>query len=467
MLSFLGYAAAIMTASGAYAPWENAGPLTPIRTAEGLVDPFAEGVWASRGYGWLLHIGPDRTVRYQIGDSCYALLNDADPLSAMASASYRYYRRLPGEDAAIFNLLPGDTNVVFDRLPTLPETCTTAPEASPENTADAFFDHFERHYAFFDRRPPGFADRAARVRALINPHMNESQLWEALASFMEGLSDSHTKLIGSVGGERRRVQDGQGVTLPQIRETIGESVWLSALIGHAQNALGDTAHHVGRDRILWGVIDGSVGYLQVFVMGGFTDRDDFASADWAAAEMAALNAELDAAFTAFAELDAVIVDLSNNRGGWDAVAKALPGRFTDSPFTGFTTVSRGSGLAPYPHVIQPATGPRFTGPVYLLTSNVTVSGGELATLAFRQLPNVIHAGETTRGAFSTPLPKPLPNGWLLELSNEIFASPDGMVFEETGIAPQMPLAVYVPEDPVGSHWRAVEALVAEAQAASD
>ena len=43
--------------------------------------------------------------------------------------------------------------------------------------------------------------------------------------------------------------------------------------------MGDSAHHEANDRILWGVIDtGSngprVGYIQVFVMGGFTDRED-------------------------------------------------------------------------------------------------------------------------------------------------------------------------------------------------
>ena len=190
-------------------------------------------------------------------------------------------------------------------------------------------------------------------------------------------------------------------------------------------------------------------------MGGFTPREDFASPDWAAEEMAEFDRVMDAALSTFEGFDAVILDLSNNRGGWDQVAKALPARFTDSAVTGFTTVARGSGLAPYPHRIEPADGARFTGPVYLMTSDVTVSGGELATLALRQLPNVTQVGTTTRGSFSTPLAKPLPNGWLLELSNETFAAPDGTVFEETGIAPQIELDIYPADDPVAGHWRAV------------
>ena len=87
-----------------------------------------------------------------------------------------------------------------------------------------------------------------------------------------------------------------------------------------------------------------------------------------------------------------------------------------------------------------------------------MSGGELATLALRQNPRVVHAGATTRGAFSTPLAKRLPNGWLLELSNEVFAAPDGRIFEETGIKPSTALEVYPDGAPVEGHWRAVEAL---------
>ena len=348
------------------------------------------------------------------------------------------------------------------KLDALPERCGEPVDASPGAVAAEFLHAFETHYAFFDRRLPDRAARAEALRGAVHDGMGEAALFDALAAFMDGLSDSHTKLIAPINGERRRQQDGQGETLPFVRSNGGETPWLVALLDQAADGLGGAAVHTLNDRLLWGVIETAsgrrVGYLQLFVMGGFTDRTDFASPAWAEAEMAAFNAALDEAFTAFQGVDEVIVDLSNNRGGWDRVAKALPGRFTDAAFVGFTTQARGSGLAPFPHVIEPADGPRFTGPVTVLTSDVTVSGGELATLAFRQLPNVTQAGGATRGAFSTPLAKPLPNGWLLELSNEVFASPDGAVFEEAGLAPDAPMEVYPADAPVAGHWRAVMAL---------
>lgn len=444
----------------ASAPWLEAGPLQPILRDDGTTDPRVRGAWVSRGYGFVLAIDEDGVKRFHSGDTCYAPRREGEALSAMDSVTYRFFREIEPGASAIFQLLDGDTNVVFDRLDGLPADCTNDPASDPEAVAAAFLDHFERHYAFFGRRPPGHEERAARVRAVVGAETDEAGLWDALAAYMEGLSDSHTKLIGTVAGEKRRVQDGQGTTLPRIRASEGgEGEWLLGLIGQAKESLGESAHHEAQDRILWGMIDepetgARIGYLQVFVMGGFTKREDFASPEWAEAEMAEFDRIMDEATAAFEGADAVIVDLSNNRGGWDRVAKAIPSRFAAAPFTGFTTVSQGSGLAPFPHRITPPAL-TYTGPVFLMTSDVTVSGGELATLAFRQLPNVTQVGSTTRGAFSTPLAKPLPNGWLLELSNETFAAPDGTVFEETGIAPQVELDIYPEAAPVAGHWEAV------------
>ncbi len=441
------------------APWNMAGQAVSLFDAEGNPNPAFYGIWQSRGYGWILDINDTGMTRYQAGDDCYQTPDAARSLSAMASIEYRYARNTSDGDTAIFQLLEGDTHLVVDRLEALPDACLEAQPGSPVRVAEAFLDHFETHYAFFDRRHADHEARAEQLRASVRDTMSDAELWDALAGYMDGLSDSHSRLVGEVDGQMRRQQDGQGTTLPLIRDTMGEQMWLISGLLLAADGLGESGVHTLNDRLLWGIIEPEpgrrVGYLQLFVMGGFTDNQDFASDAWAEAEMSAFNAALDEAMAAFQDTDAVVVDLSNNRGGWDQIAKALAARFTDTAFVGYTTQPHDAQLAPYFHVIEPAGGPRYTGQVRLITSDVTVSGGELATLAMRQLPNVIHYGAPTRGSFSTPLSKPLPNGWLLELSNEVFAAPDGSVFEETGITPQVELQIFPAEDPIGGHWQAV------------
>jgi carboxyl-terminal processing protease len=108
-----------------------------------------------------------------------------------------------------------------------------------------------------------------------------------------------------------------------------------------------------------------------------------------------------------------------------------------------------------------ATSPRarYLGPVYLVTSDVTVSAGEVFTLYMRALPNVTHVGATTRGALSDMIEKPLPNGWSLALACEIYRDPAGENYEVRGIPPKVPFEVFPLDDPIGEYPRRILALM--------
>jgi C-terminal processing protease CtpA/Prc len=73
---------------------------------------------------------------------------------------------------------------------------------------------------------------------------------------------------------------------------------------------------------------------------------------------------------------------------------------------------------------------------------------------------VTHVGQTTRGTLSDVLSKPLPNGWSLNLSNEIYIDADGRRWEGVGIPPQIALDVFSAQDPTKGHVEAVRAIVA-------
>jgi C-terminal processing protease CtpA/Prc len=138
----------------------------------------------------------------------------------------------------------------------------------------------------------------------------------------------------------------------------------------------------------------------------------------------------------------MIVDVRFNLGGSDRLALEIAGRFTPTPRVGYRFAARnGETYAPEQTVAQRPTGSyAFTKPTVVLTSIVTSSAAEVFTLCMRQLPQVKTLGETTNGIFSTVLPKELPNGWLLTLSNEVARDAGGQVYEKTGI----PVGIEVP-----------------------
>jgi C-terminal processing protease CtpA/Prc len=78
-------------------------------------------------------------------------------------------------------------------------------------------------------------------------------------------------------------------------------------------------------------------------------------------------------------------------------------------------------------------GRQYLGPVLLLTSASTVSGGEVFALAMRSLPQVTLLGEPTQGAFSDVLEKRLTNGYAVGLANEYYLDPEGRSFETLGV----------------------------------
>ncbi len=429
-----------------------------IRGTDGQVIAAARGVWQSRANGWILDIDADGIARWQDAPgACYRADQGGSNAATMGAVEYRYITPLTNGQQAIFQYLPGDTPTRFARLAALPDRCSGKAPTSERAIFDLFAGIVSRHFGFFAEREIDWEALVAEARPQVRDGMGEAALFDVMGGLVEALGDSHTKLIASFDGEPRRAQGGLGETLPMVREGMDEGAWLSALVEQLQGEVLDPGSRMlANGRMIAGTMaDGRIGYLQVFTMGGFVEGYEAGSPEWAAAEIAEFNAVIDEVLATFAGTEALVLDLSNNRGGYDVIARGLAERLTEQAYLGYTVTNAGGGEA-VPNVIDVAPAPRYSGPVYLLTSDVTVSGGELATLALRQNPRVIHAGTATRGSFSTPLAKPLPNGWYLELSNEAFRAPDGTLYEGRGIAPQWPVEVYPPNDPVGGHRVALE-----------
>ncbi|WP_291842116.1 S41 family peptidase [Maricaulis sp.] len=419
----------------------------------------ARGVWLSEESGWILEIDGDGITRWQDTPAgCYRTTQDGPTL--MSQVEYRYFTAM-NDQSARFEYLPGDGHAVFARQPALPDECGTEDLTSPTAVFETFTGIFARHYAAFERRGVDWEAEVAAARPRVSDAMDDAALFAVLSDLIEPLGDSHTKLIADFDGARHRAQFGLGETLPMIADGMGEMPWLIGLIDQTMTDLLDPgARHIGNDRVIVGTIDQRIGYIQIFTMGGFIDTETPGTPEWAAAELAALDAMLDEALTEFADLDAVILDLSNNRGGYDAVTRAIASRFTDAGFDGYSVRTDPDGPPLIAYRIEPHDGPRYTGPTHVLTSDVTVSAGEITTMMLRQRPHVTQVGTTTRGAFSTPLAKPLPNGWYLELANEIFADGNGEIYEARGLEPEIRLDVFPADDPVAGHAAAVRALVA-------
>ena len=88
-----------------------------------------------------------------------------------------------------------------------------------------------------------------------------------------------------------------------------------------------------------------------------------------------------------------------------------------------------------------------------------MSAAEVFVLCMMAYPHVTRLGGTTAGALSNALTKHLPNGWRLEISNQVCEAADGHVYEGIGIPPQVEVPVFVPGNTYPGLKRAVDKAV--------
>jgi carboxyl-terminal processing protease len=419
--------------------------------------PALHGVWRSRGYGYALRIAPDGLKLFHVaGPFCYAdarRKRDPDDLFVL-------YRTL-GERTIAFSGVAGQTRYVFDRAADLPAACGDHTPWSPPRIAALVAATFADLYPTFAERGIDWRARTEQARHALKEASDDAALFDTLRTMLAGIEDPHVELQVTVHGRDREFNPGQARTLvlagagSSAGSSARDEPWQKAyrrgvLDGVLKGKGRETANH----RLIWDRA-GDIGYINLLTMERFSASNG-ARAD----DPTALDAALDDAMAAFNGARAVIVDISNNDGGFDSLAQHIAGRFADRPRLAYTKIAIGAhDVEPQPFEVEPSKRLRYLGPVYLLTSDVTLSAAEVFALYMRALPNVIHVGETTRGAFSDTINKPLPNGWTLILPGEIYRDPEGQSYEVRGLAPQRRFEVFPPDDLFGGHARRVLVLM--------
>ena len=440
-----------------------AGPapaVTPLTTADSTL-PRARGFWRAEGYATVLAITSRAVRAYRTaGPACWP-----DPRPDAGRADYAYVAPASGPGTLTLLTWPGDTRYQFRRLARLPAACRAAEAGavawSSPRVLQAFTDLVGEQYAFFGPRGVDWPTRARAAHRRVTPATDAAGLYAAMTTALAGVGDPHVELHAVVGGDTVVFKDEASPTLAAVAAgarageapEAAERRWRAAYrAGILDSLLAGRGHLDANRRIFWGTIPGQaggrgggrVGYLNVVTMGGFTAGGEDADPG---AELAALDSVLDRAVGSFRGARAVIVDVTNNRGGYDVISRAIAARFADRPRRVYTKHARGAaGVPPQPFVLTPAAGPRYLGPVTLVTSDVTVSAGETFALAMRALPAVRHVGTRTRGAFSDVLAVPLPNGWRVHLSNEVYRDPRGHGVEGVGLVPAEPIDVFPAAD---------------------
>ncbi|MGW6915722.1 S41 family peptidase [Kitasatospora sp. NPDC054939] len=441
---------ALAVAAGAAAP-ALAAPGDARRPGANRLD----GVWQTDGYGTVLEIAGGKLTTYdltrvsctegggpgrQFGepgrDGATRYGPEGSAFAELTITPQGRHRAVQQEDSSV-----GTRSL--NRLPGLPALCREPVEDDgPLAVFDRFWATFEENYPFFAAKGVDWHAVRDTYRPQVTAQTGPDRLQQIFAEMLAPLNDAHVALRRPVGGKPTTVFSGSrpGTVMPTPDLMVQAGKPVAAQLLAPERTFGSGMLGVGE-------LPGGLRYLRVSLFGNYvpdgSHQDDTAELDRA----------LDALLADRAGLRGLVVDVRVNGGGSDALALQIASRLTDRPYTAYRKVARNDPAAarrytrPQPIAVRPAAGPRWTGPVAVLTAGSTVSAGETFTQALMgRSPHVTRIGENTQGVFSDVLVRKLSAEFTAVLPNEKFLAPDGSSFDGPGIPPDVRTPVFTPEE---------------------
>ncbi len=388
---------------------------------EAIVDGvlvLPDGHYELDGYGTVLEVdGEQITPRYTTGSTC----TPGEPFDNALDVDH------VDDDGAVVTLDLAGSTTDYRLLPVQPaEPCDT----DAAETLTALDELFESHYPYFEARGIDWPSELATIRA----DADVMSIGDSLESFVQRLGDGHTgpEDVDIVSLEQRFIAyaDPTGGPDADIDSLVG--VELTATLDALETVQFDPTGTVG-----WGHTSNGVGYLIIVGFEGAVDDDPRSS-------LLALRAALDSAVTDLVAFDALVVDMRFNVGGYEDLALAAAGYFTDEPVAAYR---KWPHAQPDPFVQTVSVRPApvaYDGDVAVLVSPVTASAAETFLLDIEAVTggDATLVGAASAGEFSDAIDWRLPDGTEFTMSMEHYTTVDGVSYEAIGV----PVDVEAPFD---------------------
>ncbi|MBQ4839957.1 S41 family peptidase [Pseudoalteromonas luteoviolacea] len=407
------------------------------------------GTWHKPAYGEALHITMSRVLRYQYNS--YDCIQTSELTHQQANRQLEVKKVHSTERLRLIHkdqVYPID----YRQIAAIPTQCddpiSASKTVSPVIVFDYFWHTFNDYYAFFSIRNLDWQAQYDQYRPLVTESMTEQALFDVLSEMIAPLQDMHA----SISSPQQEYFSRKSVPLLNAVQQemanlnyLGEEHDMYRIFEHYQSQLQSISqHYITPDSLttipenshtataIWGKTADNIGILVLNNMDSYSEAQTANESQ----QLLAAHKMMSRVMTDLGDTDAMLLDIRHNTGGDDAISLAIAGYFADKEVLAFNKQAINQTGRGIPVRQKLTLNPNaYTKPVYLLTSQLTVSAAEVFTMAMDQLDHVTKVGEETAGALSDALRFELPNGWQLSLSNEIYRNAQGDMFEHTGFTP--------------------------------
>jgi len=442
------------------------------------------GIFVRRGYGELLVLQDGLFSLYDLNSQSCTLVEESLPIEFLA---IEYPNVLVAEDNSYFNTLEkhqaGDTHpYTYTRLQALPNQCldeTEQPITDFSVNFEALWHSFNDNYPFFLRKGVNWQTVYNEAKPLLSEVNSDEELLDLFSEMLTPLNDIHVDIY--VDADQDAVVESYHTILSWLLRAVNTyrseqgldsleqafaaqdefdnfEAFVSELLeneqGHQQfvqsfiqQASGLIPSYVtdltcSAPTVCFGNINDNVAYLNITAMLGYTDEDNTEQ------DIEFMQQFLADFIPSLTEKAALIIDVRNNVGGYDAISDLIAGHFIEQPQVAYHKKAKfADGFANQHSItLTPQIEQPFTKPVYVLIGEQTYSGGEIFSLSMKSLPNVTLVGEPTQGGLSDKINRTLPNGWIFSVPSEVYSDLNGNEFEEVGVPADIESLYWLPED---------------------
>lgn len=292
----------------------------------------------------------------------------------------------------------------------LAAACHSPTAPRPATLFDEVWQAFDARYAFFDHGRIDWNALGAAYRDSVNAATTDRERARLLGAMLGRLNDYHADLATPFG-----VFGPPPIPYPHhFAPEIVRRSYFAAPIRATPSG-----------RIQYARLVDGAGYVYIASFGG---------SGW--------GREIEDALAGLGTVHGIVIDIRDNGGGDEQIARDVAVRFYDRErvyrVTRFRDGARhGDFTDPQSTSLSPGGARRFAGPVALVTNRFDGSSAEDFTLMLRVLPNVVVVGDTTLGLGSNPLGITLSNGWTMRVPRSMQSTPDGFVYQWRGLPPDV------------------------------
>lgn len=268
---------------------------------------------------------------------------------------------------------------------------------------------FDEIYSYFELKGVNWDASYDKYSPLIvNGKTNSSELEQILADMILELKDIH--VVFSAGKNKYTYNNRDQFTRNSPE--------------NAKNYLSQVFHN--NDNLRYGKIDNSnFAYLHIKNLSNEGNFDP-----------------LNEVLSDLPDFDGFVLDLRDNGGGNDGIAKQFVNRLTtEERIFGYYRFRNGPNHDDFQEWTARKLVPKdpilFDQPIIVLTNRFVVSSAEAFTAMMSVLPNVTIVGDTTRGSTGNPKMFEFSNGWKYHISSWQVVTVDNKFIEDNGIAPDI------------------------------